>query len=111
MQRERRSYIIDGMNNPESLPRSSSSSNFELGTARQKGVARLAYDLWQRYGCPAGRDEMIWLEAERLVARGGGGKAASTRKAPVEADEKSLRDLDLISLPGDAAGRGPTSLP
>jgi hypothetical protein len=31
-------------------------------------TARLAYDLWERAGRPAGRDEEFWLEAERQIA-------------------------------------------
>ncbi len=30
-------------------------------------IARHAYDLWERYGRPEGRDVAIWLEAERQL--------------------------------------------
>ena len=30
-------------------------------------VARRARELWEQYGRPAGRDEQIWLEAERQL--------------------------------------------
>jgi len=33
----------------------------------QETISRRARELWQRYGCPSGRDEEIWLEAERQV--------------------------------------------
>lgn len=30
-------------------------------------ISHRARELWQSYGCPAGRDEQIWLEAERQL--------------------------------------------
>lgn len=39
----------------------------ESRRAVQETIAQRARELWQRYGCPAGRDEEIWLEAERQV--------------------------------------------
>lgn len=30
-------------------------------------ISRAAEELWRRYGCPSGRDEEIWLEAERQL--------------------------------------------
>lgn len=82
-----------------------------FGTPDKKAVARIAYELWQRRGCPSGRDEMIWLEAERLVARGGDENSTPARKfRAVEEATEGLRDLDLVGLPGDSRERGPTSL-
>lgn len=67
-------------------------------------IAQLAYLNWQRDGCPLGRDQDYWLEAEQqlkatkhlLVAgglppaagKGAGGKvkARPTRKAPRRMD-------------------------
>jgi hypothetical protein len=60
-----------------SSPSPSAVSSFTPNSPNKKEVARQAYQLWQQYGCPAGRDEMIWLEAERLVARGGKKQAGS----------------------------------
>ena len=31
-------------------------------------ISQKAKELWQRYGEPSGRDEEIWLEAERLLS-------------------------------------------
>ncbi len=31
-------------------------------------ISQKAKELWERYGQPSGRDEEIWLEAERLLA-------------------------------------------
>jgi Protein of unknown function (DUF2934) len=30
-------------------------------------IAQCAWDLWVQYGCPAGRDLAIWLEAEQRL--------------------------------------------
>lgn len=30
-------------------------------------IAACARELWRKYGCPVGRDEQIWLEAERQL--------------------------------------------
>lgn len=40
-------------------------------------ISRRAEELWRQYGCPQGRDEAIWLEAERQL-RG----TASSLSAP-----------------------------
>ena len=49
----------------------------------QEDIAACARELWKKYGCPVGRDEQIWLEAERQllgadpqVARVGGSTSA-----------------------------------
>lgn len=33
----------------------------------QEDIAACARELWKKYGCPVGRDEQIWLEAERQL--------------------------------------------
>ena len=33
-------------------------------------VSHCAYQIWQESGCPNGRDEAIWYEAERALASG-----------------------------------------
>jgi hypothetical protein len=35
-------------------------------TAREE-ISRRAEELWKQYGCPEGRDEEIWYEAERQL--------------------------------------------
>lgn len=99
--------------NTKSAPASSAPSSASTFTnPEKKAVARVAYELWQRQGCPVGRDEMIWLEAERQVARGGVAKAAPKKETRLtKEDSEGLKNLDLISLPSDSPGRGPTSLP
>jgi len=34
---------------------------------RQEEIARAAYELYQKSGCAAGRDEENWLEAEKKI--------------------------------------------
>lgn len=33
----------------------------------QEQISRRAEELWRQYGCPEGRDEAIWLEAEQQL--------------------------------------------
>jgi hypothetical protein len=68
----------------------------------QEDIAACARELWKKYGCPVGRDEQIWLEAERQllgtdpkVARVGG---------PTSADA-----LNQASPPSTASSAGKTS--
>jgi hypothetical protein len=39
--------------------------------SRDERVRVLAYELWERAGCPDGQDLEYWLEAERRFDRGG----------------------------------------
>ncbi len=48
-------------------PQTSAASGGLRTQPLQEKITRAARDLWQRYGSPAGRDEEIWLEAERQV--------------------------------------------
>lgn len=36
-------------------------------TVTHEEISRQAQELWEKYGRPTGRDEEIWLEAERAV--------------------------------------------
>ncbi len=46
-------------------------------------IAKRARRLWEEYGKPAGRDEMIWLEAEReLLGMGLKARPAGRDKEP-----------------------------
>ena len=38
-----------------------------LGVLRRKKVRARAYELWEQAGCPPGRDQEFWLEAERQL--------------------------------------------
>lgn len=48
----------------QSISRSDQASS---GDDRHARIAALAYVLYERYGCQAGRDVENWLEAERQV--------------------------------------------
>ena len=89
----------------------SSSHNFQELTHNE--IAERAHTLWSARGCPNGRDDEIWLEAERQLAterslkplgrdhRGGSG-------AKFDIDEKVLAErLDEF---GDPGTRSATSL-
>jgi hypothetical protein len=63
---------------PVSPPRVSTGPEYRPD---KREVTRVAFELWQKQGCPAGRDELIWLEAARLVARGGRAGAAPIKSS------------------------------
>jgi hypothetical protein len=42
-----------------------------LRPVTREQIAALAHAIWQDRGCPAGSDLDIWLEAERMLLRGG----------------------------------------
>lgn len=53
--------------NPPDPPAASPAPKDVRNVSVHDEIAREARCLWERYGKPAGRDEMIWLEAERQV--------------------------------------------
>lgn len=42
-----------------------------LRPVTREQIAALAHAIWQDRGCPTGNDREIWLEAERMLLRGG----------------------------------------
>jgi len=79
-------------------------------------IAAVAHTLWNKRGCPSGRDEEIWLEAElqlrrpQLSDRDKAGRISDAESYP----GSNLRDNDLMSelderFP-DGRGRATTSL-
>lgn len=66
-----------------------------LLVASHEEVAAKAEALWHKRGCPEGRDEEIWLEAEQALSR-------PRADADLESDIDELDDL----YPG---GEGPAS--
>lgn len=42
-------------------------SGAQVTRSRQEQIAQLAYSLWQSRGCPDGRPEEDWFQAERQV--------------------------------------------
>jgi len=84
-------------------------------------ISRRAEELWRQYGCPQGRDEEIWLEAERQLrgtastlaspAAEGVGPAPSGEENPVRVAQEKIRSRETEMMepkkaPGPKAGRG-----
>jgi len=49
-------------NRTASEPRTSSASNAEV---TREAISQLAFQKWQKRGCPTGQDQRDWFEAER----------------------------------------------
>ena len=47
--------------------RSRTGAQLELKPTRDE-IARRAYEIWQSNGCPHGRDQHYWLQAEKELA-------------------------------------------
>ncbi|ACB73328.1 hypothetical protein Oter_0037 [Opitutus terrae PB90-1] len=74
-------------------------------------ISRHAQELWEKYGRPSGRDEAIWLEAERNLR-----DQRATTPAPAfagEATPASTAPATPPPSPGARAGRagGATATP
>lgn len=72
-------------------------------------IAACARELWRKYGCPVGRDEQIWLEAERQllgadrnVARVGGSTSAEALNQAAPASTASPGGSPPSDSPADA---------
>lgn len=60
--------LLSSAPEPASGPSSTSAGGPDLRSrSLQAEVAACARELWRQRGCPVGRDEAIWLEAERQV--------------------------------------------
>lgn len=75
-------------------------------------IERLAYDLWQRKGCPIGRSLECWLEAEKALASRTQRPSNVRRRGLNHEVEEFEEQLDEL-LPNSGAPtdpRSPTSL-
>jgi len=79
----------------------------------QEEIAACARELWRKYGCPVGRDEQIWLEAERQllgadseIARVGGAGAAETLNQAAPPSTASPGGAPPTESPADADRHG-----
>jgi Protein of unknown function (DUF2934) len=74
-------------------------------------IATRAEALWRQAGCPQGRDDEFWLEAERQLRRGKGpvGKGTSGVLSDPNAGKESLAE-ELDDRFPDDSGKEPTSL-
>jgi hypothetical protein len=97
------------MKNKASIPTShlsTPSTRTGLTLSRSETAAR-AEALWRDAGCPQGRDDEFWLEAERQLGRGNAplGKGISDPNAENESLAEEVEDR----FPDDT-GKEPTSL-
>ena len=60
-------------------------------TSREE-IARRAEELWQRNGCPEGRDDEFWFEAERQLS-GTAVSAAEEAREPAAPETSPLSSL------------------
>lgn len=68
-------------------------------------IAACARELWRGYGCPVGRDEQIWLEAERQLL---GADSRITRVGgATPADALNQAAPAPTAGPGAASGKRP----
>ncbi|MGH7995328.1 MAG: DUF2934 domain-containing protein [Opitutaceae bacterium] len=75
-------------------------------------IERLAYQLWQRKGCPAGSNLECWLEAEHaLASRAQRSIGIRRQRRRQEAREMDERLHELLAASGVVTDpRSPTSL-
>ena len=66
-------------------------------------ISRQAEKLWQRYGCPQGRDDEIWLEAERQVL---GADAEANEQPSGAVPAAPLADVVYPKVQPERAGEG-----
>ncbi|HWA86304.1 MAG TPA: DUF2934 domain-containing protein [Opitutus sp.] len=76
----------------ETTPSLSSVSTASRLEPTHEEIARRAQDLWEKYGRPSGRDQEIWLEAERSLQLTKSAQPPATvsqsKTAPMPAPEK-----------------------
>lgn len=75
-------------------------------------ISRRAQQLWENGGRPSGRDEEIWLEAERQLTRGEETSAAFIARIKAEtASESAVEYLISPPLPQEEAVRKAVQMP
>lgn len=77
-------------------------------------ISQKAKELWERYGGPSGRDEEIWLEAERLLTapntppNENNSSAGTGDDRPVDAP---MKNTSAVTATTGIASAGRTSAP
>ncbi len=66
-------------------------------------IAACARELWRNYGCPSGRDEAIWLEAERQLL--GVDRDIARAEQPVSAGDLHESEVSSGSTSTSGGGR------
>jgi hypothetical protein len=70
-----------------------------MTTPTHDEITQEAQQLWQNYGCPAGRDTEIWLNAERKL---NGDPAADTFVARASAEAASESEVENLLSPAQS---------
>ena len=65
-------------------------------------IAACARDLWRKYGCPSGRDEAIWLEAERQLL----GVDRQVARADQPVSTRGLEESEVTARDASTPGGG-----
>lgn len=97
--------------NPSPSPRASSTGPAETPNggsdlrtrSLHEEVSACARELWRKYGCPVGRDEAIWLEAERQVL---GADPQVTRVAGRATSADALNQTAISPSTASPGGQG-----
>lgn len=66
-------------------------------------ISRRAQELWERYGRPTGRDEEIWLEAERALQTTPEAAPTAPESASLAEASASLTEAPMTSAPTPSA--------
>jgi hypothetical protein len=63
-----------------------------MGEISEKAIRERAYHIWEREGCPHGRDFEHWVQAQVELAalgKGNGGGSAAARRTPTAGNAAS----------------------
>jgi len=78
-----------------------SSSSLSQNAPTQEEIAARAYELWVQQGCPHGRDQENWFEAERqLLAKRGASPTSLSRAKPAAVTNKRKNALRITDGQG-----------
>ncbi len=69
-------------------------------------IAKVAFDLYQKEGCPEGRELIHWLEAEKIVKENYQGKRGGPSESTVD-PERPAGKTTTKSRPGSRKKRNP----
>ena len=81
-----------------------------MNTPSHEEVSNRAYELWENYGRPDGRDVEIWFEAERELtqaAKTGTSEPAMPDRAPANLDDQGSRAPSEPQASAPAEGHHP----
>jgi hypothetical protein len=86
-----------------------------MNTPTHDEIAQQAQKLWHNYGCPAGRDSEIWLEAERKLNEDPASVSVhESHISPAQTEEKSIqaeKQMEDSRAPQVPQKRAPKPMP